>query len=88
MTIHEQEILPRAEQQQNAAMAEYQGGRLDIVELLDAYRAHYLAEIEALQLRITYEKILADLTRETGVLPAYMEQKMSLKPLNVNRDRK
>ncbi len=88
LTINEQEILPRAARQQTTALAEYQGGRLDIAELLDAYRAHYLAEVEALQLRVDYEKALADLTRETGALPAYMEQKMSLKPLNVGKDRK
>lgn len=88
LTIHEQEIRPRAEQQQALAMAEYQGGRLEIAELLDAYRSLYLAETEALQLRVDYEKALADLTRETGALPAYMEQKMSLKPLNVGKDRK
>lgn len=88
LTIHEQEIRPRIEQQQTLALAEYQGGRLEIAELLDAYRAQYLAEVEALQLRVDYEKTLADLVRETGALPAYMEQKMSLKPLNVGKDRK
>lgn len=88
LTLHTQEILPRVAQQQTAALAEYQGGRLDVFELLDAYRAQYLAEIEALQLRADYEKLLADLTREAGTLPAYMEQKMSLKPLNVGKDKK
>lgn len=87
LTLHTQEILPRIVQQQTAALAEYQGGRLDIFELLDAYRAQYLAEVEALQLRTDYEKLLADLTREAGTLPAYMEQKMSLKPLNVGKDK-
>lgn len=88
LTLHMQEIVPRVAQQQTAALAEYQGGRLDIIELLDAYRAQYQAEIETLQLRTDYEKLLADLTREAGNLPAYMEQKMSLKPLNVGKDRK
>jgi len=86
--LHEREILPRVRQQQTTTLAEYQGGRVEIIELLDAYRAQYLAEIEALQLRTDYEKGLADLTREMGTLPAYMEQKMSLKPLNVGKDRK
>lgn len=88
LTIHEQEVRPRVEQQRAAALAEYQGGRLEITDLLDAYRAQYLAEAESLQLHVGYEKALADLTRETGTLPAYMEQKMSLKPLNVGKDRK
>lgn len=88
LTLHTQEILPRIVQQQTAALAEYQGGRLDIFELLDAYRAQYLAEVEALQLRTDYEKLLADLARESGALPAYMEQKMSFKPLNVGKDKK
>lgn len=88
LTLHTQEILPRVNQQQSVALAEYQGGRLDIIELLDAYGVQYQAEIEALQLRTDYEKLLADLTREAGNLPAYMEQKMSLKPLNVGKDRK
>lgn len=87
LTLHTQEILPRVVQQQTVALAEYQGGRLDILELLEAYRALYLAEVEALQLRTDYEKLLADLTREAGTLPTYMEQKMSLKPLNVGKDK-
>lgn len=87
LTLHTQEILPRVAQQQTTALAEYQGGRLDIFELLDAYRAQYMAEVEALQLRTDYEKLLADVTREAGILPAYMEQKMSLKPLNVGKDK-
>lgn len=87
LTLYEQDILPRAEQLLRTALAEYQGNRGDIFELLDAYRARYDIEVEALQIRIDYEKTLADLTRETGALPPYMERKMSLKPLNVGEDK-
>lgn len=83
VALYEQDVLPRAEQLLRTALAEYQGNRGDIFELLDAYRARYSVETEALQLRIDYEKTLADLMRETGALPPYMEKKMSLKPLNV-----
>lgn len=86
-TLYEQDILPRAEQLLRTALAEYQGNRGDIFELLDAYRARYDIEVEALQIRIDYEKALADLTRETGSLPPYMERKMSLKPLNVSEEK-
>ena len=86
LTLYEQDILPRAGQLLRTALAEYQGNRGDIFELLDAYRTRYTTEVEALQVRIDYEKTLADLTRETGALPPYMEKKMSLKPLNVGGD--
>lgn len=86
LALYEQDVLPRAEQLLRTALAEYQGNRSDIFELLDAYRARYSVETEALQLRVDYEKTLADLTRETGALPPYMERKMSLKPLNVGAD--
>ena len=83
LTLHEQDILPRAEQLLQTALAAYQGDHGDIFELLDAYRARYTTEVEALQLRVDYEKTLADLARETGALPPYMEKKMSLKPQNI-----
>ena len=83
LTLYEQDILPRAEQLLQTALAAYQGDRGDIFELLDAYRTRYTTEVEALQLRVDYEKTLADLARETGALPPYMEKKMALKPQNV-----
>lgn len=86
LTLYEQDVLPRAQQLLRTALAEYQGNRSDIFELLDAYRTLYTTEVEVLQLRVDYEKILADLTREIGFLPPYMEKKMLLKPLNVGSE--
>lgn len=83
MTLYEQTLLPRADQQIKRLLAGYQAGRVDLPRLLQAYEQRLDADLELLRLRVDYEKALADLHRMRGRLPPEIERKMSAKPLNI-----
>lgn len=86
LRYYRQDIIPRVEQLLRVTTATYQSGRADILQFLDAHQVKLTAELEALQLHIEYEKLLADLTRATGSLPPYITKMVSDKPLNTSRD--
>lgn len=86
LRYYEQDIVPRTAQLLNTATATYQAGRSELIALLDAYKAKYDVDMEALALRIDYEKSLIELNRKMGVLPEFMAKTMSANPLNTPRD--
>lgn len=86
LRYYEQDIVPRTAQLLNTATATYQAGRSELLALLDAYKAKYDVDMEALALRIDYEKSLIELNRKMGVLPEFMAKTMSANPLNTARD--
>ena len=83
---YEQDMLPRMQQLSSTAFATYQAGRSDIVQLLETQESLLNAELEALDLRVAYEKTLTDITRLTATLPPYAVKQMSERPLNTPRD--
>lgn len=83
---YEQDILPRMRQLSSTAFATYQAGRSDIVQLLEMQEGLLNAELEALDMRVAYEKTLTDITRLTATLPPYAVKQMSERPLNTPRD--
>lgn len=86
LRYYEQDIIPRTAQLLNTATATYQAGRSELIALLDAYKAKYDVDMEALALRVDYEKSLTELNRKMGVLPEFMAKTMSANPLNTPRD--
>lgn len=86
LRYYEQDIVPRTAQLLNTATATYQAGRSELIALLDAYKAKYDVDMEALALRVDYEKSLTELNRKMGVLPEFMAKTMSANPLNSPRD--
>ena len=83
---HSNTILPRVRQLANAATAGYRNRQMTISQLIQRYRAQADAELEALRVRIEYEKSLADLAQHLGVLPDYAIRTMSERPLNTSRE--
>lgn len=83
---HNNTILPRVRQLANAATAGYRNRQMTISQLIQRYRAQADAELEALRVRIEYEKSLADLAQHMGVLPDYAIRTMSERPLNTSRE--
>ena len=83
---HANTILPRVRQLASAATAGYRNRQMTISQLIQRYRAQADAELEALRVRIEYEKSLADLAQHLGVLPDYAIRTMSERPLNSSRE--
>lgn len=83
---HNHTILPRVRQLATAATVGYRNRQMTMTQLIQRYRAQTDAELEALRVRIEYEKSLADLAQHVGVLPEYAIRTMSERPLNTSRE--
>lgn len=66
LTVYEQSILPQAKQQVEVALTSYEGGRADILTLIDAQRTLRDAEMAYYTFAADYEVGWADLRRTVG----------------------
>jgi outer membrane protein TolC len=61
-------ILPESKQSLQSSLAEYQSGRTSYLMLLDAFRMNQDMRMEATMTRMNYEKELANLQQQVGVV--------------------
>jgi outer membrane protein TolC len=61
-------ILPQSRQSLLSSLAEYQSGRTSYLMLLDAFRMNQDMRMEAVMARMNYEKELANLQQQVGVV--------------------
>jgi outer membrane protein TolC len=60
------EVIPRAQQTLDSAIAAFPSGRVDVLELLDALRALFTQRLARTAVRVDRERALVDLERATG----------------------
>jgi outer membrane protein, heavy metal efflux system len=64
----EQTILPQSTQSLQSSLTEYQSGRTSYLMLLDAFRMNQDMKMEATMIRMYYEKELANLQKQVGIM--------------------